>query len=87
MPPPADTLIAVNRIWLLAQTVPDDLREKGAEIVADVQANPALLAILVVIGVVSALIFVFGVAKQLFKAALFAGIASVGAWYWFFNIR
>ena len=82
-------------MWLLAQTVPDelveripdDLRERGAEIVAEVQANPALLAILVVIGVVSAIIFFWGVIKQLFKAALFAGIASAGAWYWFFNIR
>ncbi len=85
----------MSSIWLLAQTVPDeiveripdDLRERGAEIVAEVQANPALLVILVVIGVVSAMIFFWGVVKQLFKAAIFAGIASAGAWYWFFNIR
>jgi hypothetical protein len=85
----------VTRIWLLAQTIPDelveripdDLRNRADEIVAEVQANPALLGILVVVGVVSAIIFFWGVVKQFFKAALFAGFASAAAWYWFFNLR
>ncbi len=82
-------------IWLLAQTVPgsivdripDDLRDRADEIVAEVQANPALLGLLAVIGVVSAVIFFWGVVRQFFKAALFAGLASAGAWYWYFNLR
>jgi Flp pilus assembly pilin Flp len=52
-----------------------------------VQANPALLAALIGVGVVTALIFVWGVVKQFFKAAFFAALASAGAWYWYFNIR
>lgn len=71
----------------IVERIPDELRDRADEIIGDVQANPALLAVLIAIGVVSAIIFVWGVTKQLFKAALFAALASAGAWYWYFNIR
>ena len=85
----------MQRIWLFLQTVPEelvdripeDIRDRADEIVSEVQANPALLGVLVVIGILTAVIFFWGVARQVFKAAIFAGLASAGAWYWFFNIR
>ena len=71
----------------IVDRVPDGLRERAAQIADQVQANPALAAILVGIGILTAVLFVWGIAKQAFKAALIGGILSVGAWYWYFNIR
>jgi hypothetical protein len=71
----------------IVDRIPPDLRDRADEIVDEVQANPALLAALVGVGVVAALIFVWGVVRQFFKAAFFAALASAGAWYWYFNIR
>jgi hypothetical protein len=71
----------------IVDRIPDDLRDRADEIVSEVQANPTLMAVLVVVGVLTALLFVWGVVKQAFKAALFAGLASAGVWYWYFNIR
>lgn len=69
------------------QTLPGDVVERADEIVDTVKANPALLAALVVIGVITAAVFLFGVVRQAFKAALFGGLLSAGAWYWYFSIR
>jgi hypothetical protein len=69
------------------QTLPDDVAERADEIVDTVKANPALLATLAVIGVVTAVIFFFGVVRQAFRAALIGGALSAGAWYWYFTIR
>jgi hypothetical protein len=71
----------------IVDRVPIELRDRADEIIGEVQANPALLAILIGVGVLSALLFVWGVVKQFFKAAFFAALASAGAWYWYFNIR
>ena len=46
-----------------------------------------LAAILIGIGVLTALIFFWGVVKQVFKAAIVGAVLSAGAWYWYFNIR
>ena len=73
-------------VSLLAQ-IPDDLPERAAQIVDEVKANPVLLAMLIGIGVITAAIFLFGIAKQAFKAAIVGGLLSAGAWYWYFNIR
>ena len=63
----------------VADRIPDGLLESAA-------ANPALTAILIGVGVLAVLIFVFGIVKSAFKAAFFAGVIGVGAWYWYFNI-
>jgi hypothetical protein len=71
----------------LLDRVPEGLREQAGQIVEEVKANPTLAAILIGVGVLTALLFVWGIVKQFFKAAIFAGLASAGAWYWYFNIR
>ncbi len=71
----------------LFQTLPDDVVERADEIVDTVKANPALLAVLAVIGVITAVVFLFGVLRQAFKAAFIGGLLSAGAWYWYFTIR
>lgn len=71
----------------LLQTLPDEVVDRADEIVDTVKANPVLLVVLAVIGVITALIFLFGVARQAFKAALVGGLLSAGAWYWYFSIR
>lgn len=67
--------------------VPEDVRERADEIIDTVKADPTLLAILIAVGVATLALFVWGLTKQVFRAAIFAGLASVGVWYWYFNIR
>ncbi|MCH7583559.1 MAG: hypothetical protein IH941_00175 [Acidobacteria bacterium] len=69
------------------ELVPEDVRERADEIIETVKADPTLLAILVAIGVATLALFVWGLTKQVFRAAIFAGLASAGVWYWYFNIR
>jgi hypothetical protein len=61
--------------------------ENAGEIVDQVKANPVLLGILIVIGLATAFLFLWGIVKEAIKVALFAGALSVAAWYWYFNIR
>ncbi len=69
----------------------DQLVEQGKETIGQIvdaaKADPVLLAVLIGVGALTAFIFVFGIAKQFFKAAIVAGLLSVGVWYWYFNIR
>ena len=67
--------------------VPEDVRERADELIDTVKADPTLLAILLAVGVATLALFVWGVTKQVFRAAIFAGLASVGVWYWYFNVR
>ncbi len=67
--------------------VPEDVRERADEIIDTVKADPTLLAILIAVGVATLALFVWGLTKQVFRAAIFAGLASVGVWYWYFNVR
>ncbi len=69
------------------ELVPEDVRERADEIIDTVKADPTLLAILLAVGVATLALFVWGMTKQVFKAAIFAGLASAGVWYWYFNIR
>ena len=71
----------------IVDRVPEDVRERVDEIAETVEANPVLAAILIGIGVLTALIFFWGVIKQVFKAAIVGAVLSAGAWYWYFNIR
>jgi hypothetical protein len=71
----------------IVDRVPEDVRDRVGEIAETVEADPVLAAILIGVGVVTALIFFWGVVKQAFKAAIVGAILSAGAWYWYFNIR
>jgi hypothetical protein len=70
--------------FLLAQ-IP--LPENAGEIVDTVKANPQLLAILIGVGILTAVLFVWSIMRHAIKAAIIGGILSVAAWYWYFNIR
>ena len=69
----------------------EELLEQGKETVTQIveaaKADPALLAVLVGVGIITLAIFFWGIAKQLFKAAIVAGLLSAGVWYWYFNIH
>lgn len=69
----------------------EELLEQGREtvnqIVEAAKADPALLAVLVGVGIITAVIFLWGLVKQVFKAAVVAGLLSAGVWFWYFNIR
>ncbi len=63
----------------VADRIPDGLLESAS-------ANPVLAAILIGVGVLAVVIFVFGIVKSAFKAAFFAGVIGAAAWYWYFYI-
>ena len=65
----------------------EELLEQGKQIVEAAKTDPVLAAVLISVGVISLGIFFWGVAKQLFKAAIVAGLLSAGVWFWYFNIR
>jgi hypothetical protein len=67
--------------------IPITIPENADEIIETVKANPALLAVLIGVGVLTAFVFVWGIMKQAIKAAIFGGLLSAAAWYWYFNIR
>lgn len=69
------------------ELIPEDVRDRADEIIETVKADPTLLAILIGIGVLTAALFVWGIVRQFFKAAIFAGLASAGVWYWYFDVR
>jgi hypothetical protein len=77
--------------FLLAQvpiTIPPiTIPERAEEIVEQVKANPELAAILIGVGVLTAFVFVWGLMKHIVKAAVFGGVLSAIAWFWYFNIR
>jgi len=72
--------------WLAAQ-LPGDVSERAGEIADQVKENPTLAAILLGIGVLAVVVFVWGIAKQAFKAAFLAAVLGAGAWFWYFNVR
>ncbi len=61
--------------------------EQVGEVIEAAKADPVLAGALIAVGVATLGLFVWGLTKQVFKAALFAGLASAGVWYWYFNIR
>lgn len=61
--------------------------ERAEEIVNQVKENPTLAAILLGVGLLTLAVFVWGMLKQVIKAAVFGGILSAIAWFWYFNVR
>jgi uncharacterized membrane protein len=72
--------------WLAAQ-VPEDFSKRAGEIVDQVKENPTLAAILLGIGILAIVVFIWGITKQAFKAAFLAAVLGAGAWFWYFNVR
>ena len=60
--------------------IPDGLLESAS-------ANPVLAGILIVVGVLALIVFVFGIVKSAIKAAVFGGVLAAAAWYWYFQIQ
>jgi hypothetical protein len=64
----------------VADLIPDNLLEAAG-------ADPVLAGLLIAIGGLALLGFVYGIVKAAWKAAFFAGILGAAAWFWYFNIR
>jgi hypothetical protein len=71
----------------IAERMPGGVADWAGEIADQVRANPGLARILVVIGVITAVIFVLGIIKHAVKSAFIGGALCVAAWIWYFNIR
>jgi hypothetical protein len=67
----------------LVQHLPQNVQE-GLE---TVKADPVLMWTLVAVGAVTALVFIIGLMKSAFKAAVLGGLLSAAAWIWYFKIR
>lgn len=74
--------------------IPDSLKDQIPDSVLDripdefldfASGNPALTAVLAVVGVIAVLGFFWGVTKSAFKAAFFFAVVAAGAWFWFFS--
>ena len=90
LPPSVIDQIRDEGLDKLPDAVVDQLPEGVVDRIPDefldvASTNPALVAILVVVGILSVIGFFYGVAKSAFKAALFFGLIAAGAWFWFFN--
>lgn len=90
LPPSVIEQIRTEGLDKLPQSVVDRLPDTvvdriPSQFIESASANPALTAILVLVGLVSIAGFVYGIAKSAFKAALFFGVVAAGAWYWYFN--
>jgi hypothetical protein len=77
------------------ETLPDNIVDQLPDSVVDkipsefldaATTNPALTALLVIVGILAVVGFFYGVAKSAFKAAMFFGLVAAGAWFLFFNV-
>jgi hypothetical protein len=69
---------------LLLQT---EVPERVGEVLDAAKEDPVLAGILLAIGVATLAIFLWGLVKQVFKAAIFGGVASAIVWFWYFDVR
>lgn len=58
--------------------IPDGLLEAAS-------SNPALTRVLLAIGIIAAIGFVFGVIKRAVKWMIYSALVGVAAWYFFFQ--
>jgi hypothetical protein len=61
--------------------------ERVGDVIDAAKADPVLAGMLIAAGLATLGLFFWGVIRQVFKAALFAGLASAGIWYWYLNVR
>jgi len=70
----------------IVDQLPDSVVDKiPSEFLDAASSDPALTALLVVVGILALVGFFYGVAKSAFKAALFFGLVAAAAWFLFFN--
>jgi hypothetical protein len=78
----------------LLDKIPDDIVDQLPEAIQDnipeglleaASSNPAFTKVLLAIGVLAAVGFVFGVVKSAVKWMLYSAILGVAAWYFFFQ--
>ena len=66
--------------------LPTSIQDKIPEGLLDAaSSNPTLTMILLVVGILAVIGFVFGVIKSAVKLMLYSAIAGVAAWYFFFQ--
>lgn len=90
LPPSVLEQIRNEGLEKLPESVVDQLPEGvvdriPSEFLDVASTNPALVALLVIVGILSVIGFFYGVAKSAFKAAFFFGLVAAGSWFWFFN--
>ena len=67
--------------------LPASIQDKIPEgLLEAASSNPALARVLLVIGVLAVLGFVFGVVKSAVKWMIYSAILGVAAWYFFFQV-
>ncbi len=71
-------------LYQTAQNVPEEVQQTARDIAQRFRDDPAFMWTLVAIGVITAVLFVWLMVKQAFKAAIAGALLCAGAWYWFF---
>ncbi len=100
MPPEVVDQLPTDVVQDLAEGViekiPEEVIDRLPESVVDripdhlleaVGADPLLAGILVGVGALAVVVFLWGVVKSAWKAAFFAVVVGGAAWFWYFNIR
>lgn len=65
----------------IADRIPEGVATWGGEIIDQVKESPVLLTAVAVVGIITALLVVFGIMKRSLKAAVIGGLLSVAASY------
>ncbi len=70
----------------IVDSLPDAVQDKIPEgLLEAASSNPTFAKVLLVIGVIAVIGFVFGVVKSAVKWMIYSAILGVGAWYLFFQ--
>jgi hypothetical protein len=65
----------------IADRIPEGVVTWGGEVIDQVKDSPVLLTAVAVVGILTAMLVVFGILKRSFKAAVIGGLLSVAASY------
>jgi hypothetical protein len=71
-------------LYQIAQNVPEEVQQTARDIAQRFRDDPAFMWTLVAVGVITAVLFIWLLVKQAFKAAIVGALLCAGAWYWFF---
>lgn len=71
----------------IVDSLPGAIQDKIPEGLLDAaSSNPTFTKVLLVIGVLAVIGFIFGVVKSAIKWMIYSAILGVAAWYWFFQM-
>ena len=71
----------------VVDSLPDAIQDKVPEgLMEAASSNPTFTKVLLVIGILAVLGFIFGVVKSAIKWMIYSAILGVAAWYWFFQM-